>query len=130
MSFLRGQSFERRGIATFVIGIVLVGGLIVVFAGSLTRSADVGAEADQTRAEIAKLDERVEAGRAEIEYLATDEYVDQVARSLGLGERGEKPFALPPDAPSPAPITPIGSQPGNATGQTPFDAWMELLFGG
>ncbi len=102
---------------------------ILVFAGSLTRSVDVGDEAEQALAEIAELTERVETGRAEIDYLDTEEFVDQVARSVGLGARGEKPFALQADAPSPAPVVPLGSLRDDSADQAAFEAWMDLLFG-
>jgi hypothetical protein len=44
----------------------------------------------------------------EIDFVRSDAFVQQAARQLGLGERGERAFRLPGDAPTPAPIAPLG----------------------
>ena len=129
MSFLRRGPLERRSAATLAL-LAFVGlGLVLVFAGTLGRAGDLSAEEDVARAEVAALAERVRAGRAEVEFLETEAFVEQVARSIGWGARGERPFALEVDAPSPAPITPLGAEPKTGPATAPLEAWMELLFG-
>jgi hypothetical protein len=129
MSFLRRGSSERRGAATFVL-LAFVGlALVVVFAGTLARSSDLEAEAEVARVEVAALRERVQIGRAEVDFIDTEAFVEQVARTIGYGTRGERPFALEADAPSPAPVVPIGSRPGEDAERAPLEAWLDLLFG-
>lgn len=120
---------QRRSAATFALLIVVGLGLVLIFAGTLSRSSDLGGEAAARRAEFAALSQRVADGRAEVEFLETEAFVDQVARSIGWGSRGERAFALSPNAPSPAPIVPLGSEPVGAVEVAPLEAWLELLFG-
>jgi cell division protein FtsB len=129
MSLLRRGPFRGRSAATVVFAFFVTVGLVLVFTGTLTRSTDIEAEAEVARAEKAELQARVVAGRAEVSFLETDAFVEQMARSIGYGEPGERPFALETGAPSPAPITPLGSEVSDAPALAPFDAWVELLFG-
>jgi cell division protein FtsB len=128
MTAHRPRSGGRRA-AAVVFALFVAGGLLLVFAGTITRSNDIEAEAARARAEVAALEARVAAGEAEIEFFASDAFVQQQARALGFGERGERRFALPADAPSPVPIVPIGSVDQDSASKAPFEAWMELLFG-
>jgi cell division protein FtsB len=129
MTFLRRGPFERRGAVSLMFGLFVALTLVLIFSGTLTRSTDIEAEAQKARAEVAELEARFEAGNAEVEFLETDEFVEQFARSISMGERGEKPFALEPGAPSPKPIIPLGSEASGSVAKAPFEAWMELLFG-
>jgi cell division protein FtsB len=125
-----GPSALRRGsAAALVLGLFVAVGIIVVFAGTLTRATEVEEEAARARAELALLNERVEAGRAEIEFIETDRFVEQQARAAGFGTRGERAFRLPDDAPSPPPVAMLGADAEGVAASSPFEAWMELLFG-
>ena len=124
-----GPSGSRRA-AGWLFGLFVAGGLLLVFAGTVTRSTDIEARAEQARAEVAALEARVAEGNAEIAFFESDAFVRQEARALGLGEEGETRFALPADAPSPGPIVPLGSSRAEGPAQAPFEAWMDLLFGG
>jgi hypothetical protein len=123
------RPLPRKSAATLVLGLFLTLGLVVVFSGTLTRSTGLETEAERSRAELAALQARVESGAAELAFVDSEAFVEQSARSIGFGEPGEQPFDLEPNAPSPAPIVPLGSVAGVGGEAAPFDAWMELLFG-
>lgn len=129
MSTERPGLSERRGAAAVVLGLFVGGGLVFVFAGTLARSTDLEGQAEKARAEVAALEARVEAGRAEVEFIKSEAFLDQQARAVGYGTPGETRFRLPPNAPPPAPITPLGSDDGDDVATAPLDAWLELLFG-
>lgn len=132
MRFLRRGLAERRSAVALLFTALVAVGVVLVFTGTLSRSTDVETRAERMRADVATLDARVAVGKAEVEFLETEAFVQQVARSIGLGERGdqaERPFALRSGSPSPPPIAPLGSEPLGGSSVTPFDAWMELLFG-
>ena len=64
--------------------------------------------------------------------MQTDAFQRLEARAYGIGAPGEVVFSLPQDAPSPAPITPLGGGTAAdpiATQATPLDAWLKLIFG-
>ena len=109
-------------------GLFVAGGLLLVFASTLTRSTHLEAQAEEARAEIAALEERFAAGRAEVEFMKGEPFVEQYARGLGYGKDSETVFTLEEDSPSPVPITPIGSEAQDGLPAAPFEAWMELLF--
>ena len=129
MSSPAGRSLEPRGAVALVFGSFVAIGVVLVFAGTLARATELEAEAVQASAAVALLEDRLVAGNSEIEFLDTDRFVEQQARAIGFGTRGEQPFALPDDAPSPPPIVPLGEAAEQQRPATPFDAWMELLFG-
>jgi len=129
MSMQRRGLLERRGAAAIVFGLFVAGGIVFVFAGTLARATELEAQAAQARAEIAALEARTEAGRNEIEFIKSDAFIEQQARAAGYGLKGEQRFRLPDDAPSPPAITSLGTTTGSATAGSPFEAWMELLFG-
>jgi hypothetical protein len=132
MDALRRGLAQRRSVMGLVMVAVVAVAVVLVFTGTLSRSTSVETSAEKMRAEVAALQARVDVGDAEVEFLETDAFVEQVARSVGLGERGEqgeRPFSLRPGSPSPPPITPLGSEPVGGTPVAPFDAWMDLLFG-
>lgn len=130
MSSLRHAPRIGRRALVGLVGLTIVGVLVVVFSGSFTRSTDIGAQAEQARVEVAARELELAAGEAEQEFFETDEFIRWQARALGFGEKsqGETLFALPEDAPAPAPIRPIGPHEEDEH-MAPFDAWMELLFG-
>lgn len=125
----RGGFPERRGAAALVFGLFVAGGLVFVFAGTLARATELEEQAARARAEVAALAARVEAGRAEVEFLKGDPFLEQQARALGYGMRAEQRFRLPDGAASPPPLAPLGASTTPAGGGTPLEAWLELLFG-
>lgn len=120
-----------RRAAVVVFGLFVAIGLVIVFAGALSRSAQSEAEAARLRLEVSALQTAVAAVEAEIAFIESEEFVRQQARREGMGDRdaNERPFELPGNAPSPEPIEPIGGSSPAAAKRAPFDAWMELLFG-
>jgi hypothetical protein len=131
MSALRQAPLFGRRALLAVVALAIIVGLIVLFSGSLTRSTDIGARADEARAEVAARELELAAGTAELEFFKTKDFIRWQARVHGFGEKseGETLFTLPDDAPLPEPVTPIGPQDPGAQASAPFDAWMELLFG-
>lgn len=119
-----------RRAAVIVFGLFVAIGLVIVFAGALSRSAQSEAEAARLRLEVGALETAVAAVEAEIAFIEREEFVRQQARREGLGDKraDERAFELPGNAPSPEPIEPIGGSSPIAE-RAPFDAWMELLFG-
>lgn len=128
MSSLRQAPTIGRRALVVLIGFAVVVGLVIVFSGSLTRLTDTESRAEAARAVLEARRLELDQTEAEREFIKTDEFILWQARVNGLGKPGEIHFALPDDAPSPAPITPIGP-PDGAEAMAPFDAWMELLFG-
>ena len=127
MSASRQAPFSgRRALLAFG-GVAVAIALIVIFSGTLTRSTDVGAQADLARQEIETLRAVQEAGDAELAFVETEAFIQQEARSYGFGQPEEILFSLE-DAPSPAPIVPIGPRDDGPAAKAPFEAWMELLF--
>jgi hypothetical protein len=129
MRVLQGILSQPRGAAALVLGIFVAGGLIVIFAGALARATELEREAEQARRDVAGLRATVEAGVAEADFILTDRFVEQQARAVGYGTRGERPFRLPESVPSPDPIDPLGGGPTASTATTPLEAWVRLLFG-
>ena len=129
MSSIRRGLLQGRRAAALVFGLFVAAGLVLVFAGTLTRSSDAEATAAQLRAEIAALEERVLEGDRELDFYETEAGMLWRARGLGLGEKGEERIVLPANAPSPEPIVPLGGGRTDAQLRAPFDAWLELLFG-
>jgi cell division protein FtsB len=123
------SALHGRRAAGLVLGLFVAIGLIVVFGSNLSRSTDVESEAARLQAEVDLLREREAAFKAEVEFLESDAFAAQQARLEGFGDDRERRFRLAADAPSPAPIVPIGSEAVEAGGRAPFDAWMDLLFG-
>lgn len=130
MSLPRIGLLQRRGAAAIVFGLFVAGGIVFVFAGTLTRATELEAEAARVRAEVAVLHGRLEAGQRELEFIESDRFVDQQARAVGFGGAGEQPFQLPADAPAPPRIVALGETDAPTLPVTPFDAWMALLFDG
>ena len=113
----------------FLVGLIVIVLLVIVFSGTLTRSTDIEAIAEQARAEVDDLKRRAEAGAAELKFIEDPAFIRQQAPVHGYGEKGEIIFKLRPDAPEPEPIVPIGPQKVAGAAKAPIDAWMELLFG-
>ncbi|CAN5691965.1 hypothetical protein BH23CHL8_BH23CHL8_31430 [soil metagenome] len=100
---------ERRG-AVVLVGLALAGWLAFVFAGTLGRADDLEAQALAARSQVEALQERLALGRAEVDFVASDAFVEQSARGLGWGAEGEVAFTLPEGAPSAAPLPLLGAE--------------------
>lgn len=129
MTISEGRPWQRWGAAAIVFGLFVVGALIFVFAGTLTRAGELEREAEVKRAEVAALEARLAAGTAELEFIETDAFVRQQARANAYGRGDETPFSLPADAPTAPPLRPLGSVDRDALAATPLEAWLALLFG-
>jgi len=128
MSSTAPSLLRRSSAAAIVLGLFVAAGIVVVFAGALTRATELEEEAARARAEIAALNGRVEAGKAEIDFIESDRFVEQQARAAGFGKQGEHAFRLPDDAPPPTPIGMLGATGEGDAAASPLEAWMELLF--
>ncbi len=84
MTAPRSGPFQGRRAAGLVFGLFVVGGLLLVFAGTLTRSTDIEAQAEKARAEVAALEARVAQGNAEIAFFESDAFVQQEEYLEGL----------------------------------------------
>lgn len=129
MSLPRIGLLQRRGAAAIVFGLFVAGGIVFVFAGTLARATELEQQAARARAEVAALEARLAAGSAEVEFLRSDRFLEQQARAVGYGEKGELPFRLPDDAPTPEAIPALGTNEAETAAAAPLDAWLELLFG-
>lgn len=128
MSAIRRAPLIGRRAVGIVVALALVIGLVAVFSGTLSRSTDTEARADEARAEVRVRELELAAAQEERDFFETDDFVRWQARVHGFGRAAETRFALPEDAPPPAPIQPIGPQDATEA-MAPFEAWMELLFG-
>jgi hypothetical protein len=121
-----------RRLHIVLIAIAIIGvWLVFVFARALSDLDRATARQRTIAAEAATLEARLEADRREQEIVQTDAFQSILARAYGLGGPGEIVFSLPADAPSPAPITPLGGARQNqpADDSAPLDAWLNIIFG-
>ncbi len=126
-----GRGFGGRSARTtaLVAGVGVVIWLLFVFGSALARSDAIAQEAAAVRAENAALVERIAAGRREVDLIQTEAFLSNQARAFGMGEAGERPFALASDAPPRVEIVPLGEAPAIAEPSMPLEEWIELLFG-
>lgn len=129
MASHRSGFLAGGGAAALLFGLFIAGGLIFIFAGALARANQLEAEAAIASAEVAALQERVDAGTAELGFMDTPRYTEQAARAVGYGEEGERPFRLPADAPDPPTLPRLGNDTADEGPPAPLDAWLTLLFG-
>lgn len=119
---------ERRSAIALVL-LFAAGWIAFIFAGSMARAADLEAQLDDARIRTAALKAEVDAGFAELEFVQTPAFLEQAARSIGFGTTDEQAFALPADAPPPAPVPIIGATTSRSLPEAPLEAWLQLLFG-
>jgi hypothetical protein len=120
--------FSRRSLAV-VVGVIVVGWIVFVFARAVADSAASSDKVDVLREQTAAAAARLQAVEQELEIIQSPDYLALQARAYGYGRSNELAFALAADAPSPRPITPLGAAPGSDGRTTPLDDWMDLLFG-
>ena len=102
--------FRPRRLHALLIAIAIVAiWLVFVFARALGDVDHATARKQSIAAEAATLQARLDADHREQLIVQTDAFQAMQARAYGLGAPGEIVFSLPQDAPSPAPITPLGA---------------------
>ena len=125
-----GRRFRPRRSHLLVIGLLILGvWLVLVFGRALTELNEATARQAAVAAENAALEQRLEAGKRELELVQTDSFQRLQARAFGLGEAGERVFSLDSEASPAPPIIPLGGSNAPATSDTPLEAWLNLLFG-
>lgn len=122
---------SRRRLA--LVAAALVATLIVVgFGREVSDAAAASDRAAQLRTTNAVLQGELADLQGDLGRVGDDTYVGIAARGYGLGAKREVPFvlaagapSLPPDAPGSASVR-VGAPP---SGNSPLDAWLDLLFG-
>ena len=103
--------------------------LVLVFGSALGDVNAAQRRAQQMRHDNAALQMRLDQGRAEIDLIQTDDFLRLQARAYGMGERGERAFALEAGTPLMEPIVPLGDALTPEPPRSPLDEWLRLLFG-
>jgi cell division protein FtsB len=131
LSALPIAGIGRRQVA-MIIGSLVAAWIIFMFARQIGDASAASTRAEALVAANETLRDDIEASRRELQLIQRQAYVLQQARGYGLGKGREIPFSLAPDAP-PLPADAPGSAAvrvgagGEPT--TPFERWMDLLFG-
>ena len=118
--------------AGYLLGVLLAGWVLVVFARQVSDAAAAGATADTMRVANATAAAEVAGLERELELIRRQEFIAQQARLYRFGVGKEIPFTLDPNAPplpSDAPgsaAVKLGAEPAD---RSPLDAWLEVLFG-
>ena len=116
-----------------LIGLTIVlAWMVASFGRQVTEASAASARADELRAANAALTEEVDALARELQTISDQRYIQQAARAYRLGTAQEIPFALeagapelPADAPGSASVR-VGS---DVDARSPFDTWLDVLFG-
>ncbi len=127
----RPQFRPRRLHALLIVIAIVAVWLVFVFARSMGDVDRATARQHSVAAEAAALQVRLDADHREQLLVQTDAFQAIQARAYGVGAAGEIVFALPQDAASPPPITPLGATTvkDDAAAESPLDAWLRILFG-
>ena len=115
-----------------ILGAVLAVWVIIVFARQVGDASAASARAAVIAEANESLRSDISSYRRELAFIQRQEYILQQARGYGLGKAREIPFSLAPDAPGLPPNAPGSAavRVGAATERpSPFDRWLELLFG-
>ena len=115
-----------------VIGVVLAGWIVIVFARQVGEASAATTQAERITTENVQRQGQVAALERELELIARPRYIAQQARGYGLGSEREIPFALAPGAPALP-----DDAPGSATVRvgaaaapvSPMERWLTVLFG-
>jgi cell division protein FtsB len=131
LSSLPIAGIGRRQLA-IILGSILAVWIVAVFARQVGDASAASGRAEQLAASNEALVHDIAAYRRELAFIQRQEYILIEARSYGLGKGREIPFSLavdapplPPDAPGSAAVR-VGAE---VEQPTPFERWMELLFG-
>jgi cell division protein FtsB len=103
--------------------------LVLVFSRTLGDLNQATARETAVRSEAEQLQARLDQVNRELALVETDAFLSLKARGYGMGEPGERVFALEPDAPPPPTILPLGGEQPAIEQVSPLEAWLELLFG-
>ena len=131
---LRGLAIAgitRRRVA-WILGAIVSVWIVAVFARQVGDVAAASDRAASLRLDNAGLASQVGDLQRELDLVQRQAFVEQEARAYGLGARGERPFALGPDAGPLADDAPgsaavrLGARPSRTA---PVDVWLDLLFG-
>ncbi len=125
---LQRSRMERRTIYLLV-GAVVGMWLFVVFANALADASAQNARLTAEQRVNASLEARATAGAIEIETIKSQTFLEFLARSYGVGELSELPFALTPGAPPPPSMVPLGQTEARTAATTPLEEWLDLLIG-
>ena len=125
---LQRSRMERRTVY-LLIGAVLGIWLFVVFANALADASTQSARLTAEQRVNASLAAQASAGAIEIDTIKGQTFLDFLARSYGMGESTELPFALAPGAPPPPAMVPLGARDVENAAPTPLDDWLDLLIG-
>ena len=118
--------------AGYLLGALLVGWVLIVFAHQVGEAAAASARADDLRAGNTQMASDIAALEKELDLIRRQPFIALEARRYRLGEGREIPFQLandaprlPDDAPGSAAVK-LGAEPVN---RSPLDSWLEVLFG-
>ena len=125
---LPGLGVSRRHLAV-VAGAVIAVWILFVFARAVSDAASITSQEAHLRAQNAALQGQIAARQNELTTIQSPAFVALEGRAYGYGAADEQVFALRPGAPLPPHIAPLGTDATANARQTPFDAWLELLFG-
>jgi len=117
----------RAHLVAIVVAVVAIW-VVLSFGRTITALNSATDREQQLTDETAALVDQLEASQRELALVQTAGFQALQARSFGIGKPGEVNFSLEPGAPSPEPITPLGTEGNRAAPQTPLDAWLRLLF--
>jgi hypothetical protein len=124
-------SLSRRRVVTAA-GVLIAGLLTLSFVRQVGEATAASDRAAELRAANAALRDEVARLQLDVGHVQDLHFIQLQGRAFGLGGKGEIPFALAAGAPSLA-----ADAPGSAAVRlgapsrpaSPFDAWLEVLFG-
>jgi hypothetical protein len=122
---------SRRRVAWAVLTIAAAW-IVIGFAGQAVAASRANEQVARAEAQKAEAAATTEALRRELELVTQDRWILQQARAYRLGSQKERPFAMAPDAPdlpADAPGSPARRLGAETAQQSPFEAWLEVLFG-
>ncbi len=125
------RGINGRRLAVLVAGLVSLW-LVGVFARQVGDAATAANQADQMRARNAAVSRDLTELQKELELIQQPAFVANVARGYMLGSPREIPFTIDPNAPALPADAPgsVGIRPDDAASErSPFDAWLQALFG-
>lgn len=131
LSGLAIAGLSRRRVA-WLLGVIVSVWIVAVFARQVGEAAAAGDRADNLRIENATLVSQVDDLQKELDLIGRQAFIEQQARTYGLGDKAERPFTLAPDAsalPDDAPGSAAVRLGATAERTAPLDAWLDLLFG-
>jgi hypothetical protein len=103
--------------------------LLIVFAGVIADAGDQGARAAEAKSINDAKRAQLEAGQRELELVRSRAFLDLRSRAFGLGETGERVFAIQLQAPPPPVLVPLGADVEQPARPTASEEWLDLLFG-